>query len=104
MGDDFKYLSFPELPDGYQWRHHGLGAPINSSLLERIGDVDILNDNPDPPYDNLVAWVHWREFHKEARERYGAEHTFSQPITSIQDGIDLLAARLWLGMTGVKGG
>lgn len=88
------YLSFPELPDGYGWRYDGAN--------EYKKDVDMFVENGGEGLRSLCAWVHARYPHPlEARERNDAQHTFCMPVDSIQDGIDLLAARCWLGLTGV---
>lgn len=92
------YLSFPELPDGYVWHY--------DPFLDKIGvrhDVDILLDKLGPIDVRLRAWVHARDGKPlEARERDGNKHTFNMRVDSVQDGIDLLAARCWLGLTGVE--
>ena len=88
------YLSFPELPDGYVWYY--------DTYNQYRQDIDLLLDNSGPIEMRLRGWVHARDDKPlEVRERNGLKHTFAMPVDSIQDGIDLLAARCWLGLTGV---
>lgn len=95
------YLSFPELPGGYVWTYDGIGKRLAKTPNDSQ-DVDITVDKPGPIDLILRGWVHARYPHPpEARERNDERHTFCMPVDSIQDGIDLLAARCWLGLTGV---
>lgn len=88
------YLSFPELPDGYVW-HYDICNQYNQ-------DIDLLLDNRNSKAVRLRGWVYARDGKPLlVRERNEERHTFNMPVDSVQDGIDLLAARCWLGMTGV---
>ena len=90
-----RYLSFPELPDEYMWYY--------DTHTLHIKDVDLLLDKPGTMYARLRGWVYARDGKPlEACERNETKHTFKMPVDSVQDGIDLLAARCWLGMTGVE--
>ena len=95
------YLSFPELPDGYTWTYDGIGRRLAKTPNDKQ-DVDITVDKPGPIDLILRGWVHCRNNETLCiRERDMCRHTFAMPVDSIQDGIDLLAARCWLGLTGV---
>lgn len=95
---DGRYLTFPELPPGYHFM-----------LPENNSDIDIYFCETEKELtrerisSQLVAWVH-SDTPLSARERslVTRRHTYELTVSSYQEGIDVLVARAWMGMTGVK--
>lgn len=104
------YLSFPELPDGYVWAYDDLNRPAG-----RAQDIDLCRASDDRSAEDvnrvkysgsssrtgaLAAWVTFRGYVRERNNTIDAL-TYAVEVEAMQDGIDLLAARCWLGLTGV---
>ena len=114
---DRRYLTFPELPPGH---HYSLDR-IFDAAGERYDidiffsgegkdyDIDIFFSGEGKDYDRgkiheqLVAWVviglAMGTFVRE-RSLVTRKHTYELQVADPQEGIDLLVARLWMGMTG----
>lgn len=107
---DSPYLSFPELPDGYVWTYDN----INRSS-DRTHDIDLCRaleglsaetvETTKYTVQNLqtgtlAAWVTSRGYVRERNNEVDAV-TYATEVETMQEGIDLLSARAWLGMTGV---
>ena len=99
---DGRYLTFPELPPGH---HYSLD--IGSELARY--DIDIFFSGEGKDYDRskisdqLVAWVSiGMTIGTFVRERslVTHKHTYKLHVADPQEGIDLIVARLWMGMTG----
>lgn len=108
---DSPYLSFPELPDGYMWTYDAL----SSRTTDYTHDIDLCRAPAELSAETvevtkyngasfgtgtLAAWVTNRGYVKERNNEIDAV-TYATNVETMQDGIDLLAARAWLGMTGI---
>lgn len=106
-----KYLAFPELPDGYVWTYDYLNR-----RSDRTHDIDLCRalvglsaETVETTKYNVVnllqtgtlaAWVTSRGYVRE-RNNEADGVTYATEVETMQEGIDLLSARAWLGMTGV---
>lgn len=98
---DGRYLTFPELPPGHHYS-------FDTDTHDRY-DIDIFfsgegkDYNIDKIHEQLVAWVSIGTdigtFVKE-RSLVTRKHTYELQVADPQEGIDLIVARLWMGMTG----
>lgn len=110
------YLSFPELPDGYVWTYDALSYKATSYSSDYIHDIDMCKapdelsaeaveetkySGADLGTGSLAAWVTNRGYVRERSTALDAV-TYATEVETMQDGIDLLVARAWLGMVGVK--
>jgi len=97
---DGRYLTFPELPPGYHYTYE-----------EGVDDIYIFFCRTEEGlsrelmHDQLVAWVDVYSDDVSVKERSLSldKHTHKQRVRTVQEGIDLLVARAWLGMTGLEG-
>ncbi len=89
-------LNYPFLPPGYEYKKDGTDIDIHKSLPDE-----------DVPARSLVAWVS----HKYAEPGYergklytiqrsigSMSHFFVQEVDTQQEGLDLLAARICMGI------
>jgi len=83
---------FPELPPGYCWAPDGRDIDI-------VKTVRVPRDYPDIEGGTkpvLVSWLHNNKI--QERSILNDEHTFEQDVASREEGLALMALRIWLGM------
>jgi hypothetical protein len=83
---------FPELPPDYSWAPDGLDIDI-------IKMARVPRDYPDIEGGNkqtLISWFHNNKI--KERSIIQDEHTFEQDVASQEEGLALMAMRIWLGM------
>lgn len=91
-------LSYPELPEGYVWKKY------ETSEGKFVGDVDIWITDAEEANRGLVAWVGKRgsqQLFAKNRNTATNEHGKPTPVSSYQEGINLIHAQLMLGLIGV---
>lgn len=94
-------LIYPELPDGYVWKKRGEGK--GDDMADAENDIDICVENATTYGDELVAWVTEEAGSIVARNRSTTtgKHGKVTPVSSYQEGINLIHAQLMLGLIGV---
>lgn len=100
-------LSYPELPEGYVWKKRGEKHP-----MDPFGeDADIWYAATGEEKETVVAWVRQDpaedtesgvpEIWARNRNSDRMDHGKPTPVSSYQEGINLIHAQLMLGLIGV---
>lgn len=94
-------LNYPELPAGYKWKKKG--EDKGNDIHDAENDIDICAENATTYGDELVAWVTDETGVVQARNRSTTtgKHGKATPVSSFQEGINLIHAQLMLGLIGV---